>query len=139
MASLVADYASSDEETPVATAPVARTTQADDADLDDDAAEQQARADVYGLKGSERVVPSGTTAGWMGAAGGVVSAAPDVLAEVSNLQYAFPTRPNFSAGSECANCLDYSPNGQSDERQYLIRRHDASDARSGEPVRHEDE
>lgn len=86
MASLVADYASSDEETPIP-APVARTTQADDADLDDDAAEQQARADVYGLKESERAVPSGTTVGWLGgAAAGVVSAAPDVLAEVSCLR-----------------------------------------------------
>lgn len=129
MASLVADYASSDEETPIA-APVVRTAQADDADLDDDAAEQQARADVYGLKGSERVVPSGTTAGWMGAAGGAVSAAPDVLAEVSKLQYPCSTRPNLFAGPECTNGPDYSSDGQGDERQHLLRRHDSSDARS---------
>lgn len=85
MASLVADYASSDEETPVA-APVARPPQpADDGDLDDDAAELQARADVFGLKGSEGVVAPGTVAGRLGgAAVANVSAAPDVLAEVSS-------------------------------------------------------
>lgn len=85
MASLVADYASSDDETPVA-APVARPAQpADDGDLDDDAAEQQARADVFGLKGSEGVVAPGTVAGRLGGAVVAnVSAAPDVLAEVSS-------------------------------------------------------
>lgn len=85
MASLVADYASSDDESPVA-APVARPPQpADDGDLDDDAAEQQARADMFGLKGSESVVAPGTVAGRLGAAVVAnVSAAPDVLAEVSS-------------------------------------------------------
>ena len=90
MASLVADYASSDEETTVAV-PVARPTQADDAELDDDAAEQQARADVYGLNSSERAVSTGTAAGYLGgAAKGVVSAAPDVLAEVSWIRWYIP-------------------------------------------------
>lgn len=87
MASLVADYASSDDETPIA-APVARPNQpADDGEVDDDAAEQQARADVFGLKESERVVAPGTVAGRLGGAalGGSVSAAPDVLAEVGML------------------------------------------------------
>ena len=90
MTSLVADYASSDDETTVA-APLARPTQADDAELDDDAAEQQARADLYGLKGSERAMPTGTTVGYLGgAAKGVVSAAPDVLAEVSRIRWCIP-------------------------------------------------
>jgi hypothetical protein len=105
MASLVADYASSDDESP-APALVARPPQpADDGDIDDDAAEQQARADVFGLKGSETVVAPGTVAGRLGgAAVAHVSAAPDVLAEVSirfqipqilvpfTIPHRFPTR-----------------------------------------------
>lgn len=94
MASLVADYASSDDEAPAAV-PVARPPQpVDDADLDDDAAEQQARADVFGLKESERVMAPGTVAGRLGgAAVAHVSAAPDVLAEVSI---------GFSLGDACS-------------------------------------
>jgi hypothetical protein len=66
-------------------APIARPIQpADDGELDDDAAEQQARADVYGLKESERMGAPGTVAGRLGGAVlANVSAAPDVLAEVS--------------------------------------------------------
>ncbi|KAJ9103052.1 hypothetical protein QFC21_002474 [Naganishia friedmannii] len=98
MASLVADYTSSDDEsTAVApTAAVSTTTRpsADDEDLDDEAAEEKARGDLFGLTDAQVVERSDAVVGHLGAAAGDgVSAAPDVLAEDPNAPTTMITRP----------------------------------------------
>lgn len=89
MASLVADYASSDDDSPsvapvtTAAASTKPTAAADVEDLDDEAAEEKARGDLFGLNEGHVLDKSGAVVGHLGAAAAKgISAAPDVLAEV---------------------------------------------------------
>lgn len=138
MASLVADYASSDDESPVV-APIATASAAqpvttkpsstDDEDLDDEAAEEKARGDLFGLTDAQVSDRTGAVVGHLGAATSLgVSAAPDVLAEVwcDSNRFAWCwkvtvlTDSLLLLGPKCTNGDDHTPDRQGDEREYYV-------------------